>query len=88
MTAIIRSMPSDETHRQRYARELAEYTHRQWDMARRALERANSPPKEQPLNPQTPHSKDDTKSRRSPHSGPNISVSNSPSLKRKELTVS
>jgi hypothetical protein len=35
-----------EQQRQRYANELAEYTRRQWDMARRSLERSRSPPDE------------------------------------------
>jgi len=33
-----RDMRSVESKKQRYSRELAEYTHRQWDTARQAME--------------------------------------------------
>ncbi|TFY61463.1 hypothetical protein EVJ58_g4494 [Rhodofomes roseus] len=37
-TATHRDMRSVETQKQRYSRELAEYTLRQWDVARQAMD--------------------------------------------------
>ena len=62
MTAIVHSMPPQETQRQRYSRELAEYTYRQWEMARRALELASSSPRRQPDGSPNPQAVDNSKS--------------------------
>lgn len=43
---VMTSTHDIDAEKQRYASELAEYTRRQWDMARRSLELAQSQPKD------------------------------------------
>ncbi|KAJ3482071.1 hypothetical protein NLI96_g7235 [Meripilus lineatus] len=49
MTAVLYNMPPNEIQRQRYSRELAAYTYRQWETARKAIELASESPGEQPI---------------------------------------
>lgn len=46
---IMTSTRDIDVERQRYAQELAEYTRRQWDVARRSAELSDAQPKDKPM---------------------------------------